>query len=391
MTIATALSQLGMTIKPQIENMLIEFVESVDHACMVHGNHAILKGKVLEDGRDLVEDAYVVQTQDGEMQNVSIDEVTLDEACEIQPPWHGNGVLLVSDPERSRPLCDFLKTQYVPGLMQNDEPVTFMSVFETYRMYGICILFFGGAVRTALMQNSMLGLKDVDVIFGTSPSMMIQIAEETDMAPISQPLPFKVQWGHDRANRYEATMEGAPMCPDRNPYAEEYQGPVFVTNSLQDHLVTLDFTCNAVVYEPLTDTFIDVSGKGIWDTLQYILRIPVGRERWDEWVGDNGLKLLRYWKMKLFGFEAADQETHNFVVEQTLAVVPNMEQDPVLKFIRSSIMHGKPSSHRISREELRSYDRSLRLDIENSSESISATSRTTFLAFWDRCVAEAQR
>merc|ERR1719282_2022882 len=385
-------------VHPHIDNMLIEFVESVDHPCTLHGASAVLKGKVLKNGDRLVEDTYVVETGSGDMQCVNIRDLRLNEDCEIQAPWHGNGVLLVTDPARSTPLRDFLSNEHVPGLMQHGKHVTFMSVFETYRMYGICILFFGGAVRTALLQNSMLGIKDVDVIFGTSPSMMIEIGNETGMGPISKPLPFKVQWGSDRANRYEATMEGAPMCPDRNPYSEEEHGPAFVSNSLVDHLVTLDFTCNSVVYEPLTDTFIDVSGKGIWDTLQQILRIPAKQERWNEWVGDNGLKLLRYWKMKLFGFQAADQDTHTFVVEQTLIVVPKMPDAPVVRFLRSSVMHGKPPSHRIAREELRSFERCLRQDIEDymatapayiSGRLTSCEAHKMFVQFWERCTAEA--
>ena len=93
-----------------------------------------------------------------------------------------------------------------------------MEVFETYRMYGVCILFFGGAVRQALLENSMLALKDVDVIYGASPQHMLAVMREVGIGPVSQPHTGKVQWGQP-SGRSEAMMEGAPMCPNYCAYA----------------------------------------------------------------------------------------------------------------------------------------------------------------------------
>lgn len=374
-----------MEVQPTVENMLIELVESVDHPCTTGGLLAapgVLRGKLLQGGLDLVEDMYVVELPSGEQVNVHASDIRFDEEAPIRPPWHGTDTLLVSAPDVSAPLHRFLTNTPVPGLTRE--------VFNTYRMYGVCILFFGGAVRAALLRNSMLTLKDVDVIFGTSPRVMLDIANEVDMRPVI-PVSYKVQWGRDRSSRMEATMEGAPMCPERNTYADQVSetGTSMVSNSLGAHLLTLDFTCNAVLYEPLTDTFIDCSGFGIHDVLTSTLRITAPLARWDDWVGDNGLKMLRYWKMQHFGFVAADRETHDFIVQNALVVVPDTDVDTIVQFIRGSLMHGKPTTHRIAREDFRAYNSLLCRDVHEYCAAAEYSGRAVaaaFLSFWWGCV-----
>ena len=115
-------------------------------------------------------------------------------------------------------------------------------------MYGICILFFGGAVRQAILESSTLSLKDVDVIYGTSTQHMAAVMAENGFSPVSHPHPTKVQWGTSQS-RSDPIMEGSPICPNLSAcYSGEdlADGGSVISNSLCDHLVTLDFSCRTL-------------------------------------------------------------------------------------------------------------------------------------------------
>ena len=366
--------QQGVQQVPQVQNPLIEFTESVDHPCTLNGQPAILKGKLADRSMQISQGKFVLElTQTGRTVVATEQQIVFDETIPLQPPWadpRGEGVRLLRAPDKSAALKSFLRERHIPGFFRDgDQPVSFMEVFDTYRMYGVCILFFGGAVRQAILESSTLSLKDVDVIYGTSPPFMAAVMAENGLGPVSHPHAGKIQWGRQSA-RSDPIMEGSPICPNLSScYSGESGADLgstecVISNSLRNHVVTLDFSCNSVVYEPTTDTFVDVSGMGVIDTVQQVLRIPVPRNRWLEWAGNNGLKLLRYWKMKLYGFRVADDETHDFILTQTLHTIPKTSKAPVFKFLRGSIMHRKPPEHRVAEQELTRYNQMLTADVE---------------------------
>jgi tRNA nucleotidyltransferase/poly(A) polymerase len=80
-----------------------------------------------------------------------------------------------------------------------------------------------------------------------------------------------------------------------------------------------DFTMNALFYDPLNRSIIDIYGTGVVDTIEQNLRIPADRTKWDEWLKGNPSKLLRYWKFlsrKGRQYKPVDLETRDFMIQE---------------------------------------------------------------------------
>ena len=52
-----------------------------------------------------------------------------------------------------------------------------------------------------------------------------------------------------------------------------------------------------------------------------VLRIPVPRSRWEEWIQGNPTKLIRYWKFIGRGFKPVDFNTHEFMVKSAITMI----------------------------------------------------------------------
>ena len=202
---------------------------------------------------------------------------------------------------------------------------TYGDVLEGYHLKGVCMFVFGGAVRDALRAGSSgqqaYTPADIDVVYGAAPAQMKEIAKELGFRPVKLLRPGKIQWGNTPEITPEGrctasvVFEGAPLSPSFGKIysrptqsrfrAREEKSPQLVSNSLKDHLLTMDYCCNAVFFEPRSETFLDPSGFGVKDCLHQLLRIPVPESDWPQWLKLTGsLKLLRFWKMKALGYSA---------------------------------------------------------------------------------------
>jgi hypothetical protein len=82
---------------------------------------------------------------------------------------------------------------------------------------------------------------------------------------------------------------------------------------LSYELLVRDFACNALFYDPINRVVIDISGFGIEDSQERILRIPVERGNWDQWADCNPTKLLRFFVFLARGYKPADMATVTFI------------------------------------------------------------------------------
>eukprot|EP01051_Picozoa_sp_SAG22_P003648 SAG22_NODE_180_length_16069_cov_5.323231_15_plen_1459_part_00 len=350
--LAGVMPEAGISIVDQIENQYTtDKLDSVDHPCHLvggtdSGSAALLKGNRLKQERT-VDGEYVLDVcqPDGACKRVHLKhtEFVLDDVP-IRPPWHGS--LLFQSKAHTTALRAFLEGNEVVGA-----GLTYSGLLDKYRSMGICMFVFGGAVRDALRltagsSEQPFAPRDVDVVFGADAHKTVQCSKDIGIDPVQMPRPGKVQWGGSWQETGSgsvcwappasgALLEGAALTPS---FGAAYAGGVcgasesangvasvgdgIVSNSLRDHVLTLDFCCNAVFYEPLTDTLLDPSGSGVHDCIRGLLRIPAAEECWPEWVGKNCLKILRYWRMKARGFEVVDDRTHRFILDSCLKLLP---------------------------------------------------------------------
>ncbi|CAF1466722.1 unnamed protein product [Adineta ricciae] len=318
-------------VEPILSNPLIEFYESPGHPCEYRLPEAEKRrGRIVgkgEDGKiavfpervDLVsddDDDNEVQTIREEVVFVEKDQVFPDDRIPIALPWKGQGICF-SAPHLSEPLVEILE-ENIEGLTANKRGVktTFLSVFSTYRLYGVAMFFIGGAVRHALTED-FKGINDVDVTYGQHPKVMKDIAEAVGFGPIEIVAGIKTQWGTGKF-----VMEGNPIQSFSVRWTPELTEnrikTHIISNDLVDNLITMDFTCNSVAFDPVQDIFIDASGYGLYDIQKRLIRVPVSRDQWDLWYYQNKRKPFRYWKMRMLNYSAASNEFHDFMCQKSV-------------------------------------------------------------------------
>jgi len=205
-------------------------------------------------------------------------------------------------------------------------------------LYGVCLFFFGGAVRHALL-NDFAGIRDGDVTFGVPSSQMVQIGK-TSLTNVREEANGLVRWGNG-----VRVMEGKPIRGEIASCECVLSVSRYVVhNNLFDCLILYDFCCNAVLFDPIQEIFIDMTSFGIFDICQKILRIPVPRDRWEMWLHSNPLKILRYWKMKMLGFQPVDEITERFIIGGARSLVEAIPLESKKKFLLYNICRGQLAS-----------------------------------------------
>jgi hypothetical protein len=103
--------------------------------------------------------------------------------------------------------------------------------------------------------------------------------------------------------------------------APAHEHGICITNDLSELMLSLDFTINCTLYEPIEDTYIDVTGQALFDVVHRLIRISVPKPQWSPWLAAHLAKPWRYWKMRLMGYNPADVETHQFCVQSSVEVL----------------------------------------------------------------------
>ena len=76
----------------------------------------------------------------------------------------------------------------------------------------------------------------------------------------------------------------------------------------------LEYTTNSIAYfAEEINIVIDITGRGISDTCNKTIRIPVLAKDRDKWKSSE--KLYRFWKLRVKGYTAADTDTMSYIVE----------------------------------------------------------------------------
>lgn len=316
-----------------LNNPLIEFFESPDHPCVFlppEDQSNSQSGTIIGRGKNDEIAVYVEQEEEEEEENtrsrdkskiiyVPRAQVFPNENVPISFPWKKSGICFTAE-DRSAPLMQILGkdieglTAKKPGLK-----TTFLSIFSVYRRYGIAMFFIGGAIRHALTKQ-FNGINDIDVTYGQHPSMMKDIADEVGFGPVEIVGGIKTQWGTGKF-----IMEGNPIqswvVKWTGSFTEIQAQSCVVSNDIIRNLISVDFTCNSIMFDPLQNIFIDPSGYGLYDIQNKLLRATVPQQEWDLWYSQNRRKPFRYWKMRMLQYRAASDELRYFLCRKTVESV----------------------------------------------------------------------
>lgn len=85
----------------------------------------------------------------------------------------------------------------------------------------------------------------------------------------------------------------------------------------------LEYTTNSIAYlaEGLNIT-IDITGQGVHDTCNKLIRIPVDDVDRDSWLLLDNMgnidysKIFRFWKLRVKGYVPADESTKDYIVNK---------------------------------------------------------------------------
>jgi hypothetical protein len=117
-----------------------------------------------------------------------------------------------------------------------------------------------------------------------------------------------------------------------------------VSSDINEDCITKDFTCNTIFYDPQNDIFVDPTGWGIHDAVKKLLRIPAEENNWELWVKGNSFKILRYWVMRMNGYQPVDNKTEDFIVKHAISEMDTLSEDSIQTFIKKGVMRGKTDS-----------------------------------------------
>lgn len=168
-----------------------------------------------------------------------------------------------------------------------------------------------------MVQQSNAPLKDIDIAFSCGAEELKQFGEQRGwkFAGITQ---FGlVKFGNAASGKI--LLEGKSIygpCSDVTSQVPHQS----IGADLAHDTTCRDFTCNAIYYCPVNKCVIDVTGCGVQDALNRVLRVPVDMAAVTNWVNGNPLKLMRYWKMRACGYKPCTPELDALFKQEALRV-----------------------------------------------------------------------
>jgi hypothetical protein len=113
-----------------------------------------------------------------------------------------------------------------------------------------------------------------------------------------------------------------------------------------------EFTPNSLTYYAMPNNgpqaLIDLTGMGFADVCEKKIRIAAPEEDWPVWAGKEGeelIKRLRYWKLRVKGFEARDPQTSFFIIDSLLQEFNGSEvQKFYCIYVIFGVYHDDPAS-----------------------------------------------
>lgn len=224
----------------------------------------------------------------------------------LSKPWERPGSKVINSMKVTEGFERLLQLE-VPGL----GGTTVRGVMDALRStspHGHCLSFpFGGSVRDQFLGTTT---KDID--------MEVSCMKDTILSTCMEHWP-----GERNCREYGSGVVhiGDPYQPGQTDDIDsKYWNDAFFGSA-----TTLEYTANSLAYDAnpgSTSAVFDITGHGVNDACQRIIRIPVESNMWPNW-NSHYQKLYRFWKLRAKGFKAVDDSTKNFIVQNTMSAITN--------------------------------------------------------------------
>jgi hypothetical protein len=151
-------------------------------------------------------------------------------------------------------------------------------------------------IHGGLIRDIFLNVKsyDIDLVFDTNINNIIKICEEENYPCADIDIKNQsINFGRDKG----ASVEGANL---QNTFLN------------QKHLH--EASVNDLVYDLNNNILIDLTGYGLFDCVNLILRLSPPPNLWLKWADSDFKRPLRYFKLIQKGFKPLNTKIHDFVI-----------------------------------------------------------------------------
>uniref|UniRef100_A0A914VDB5 Poly A polymerase head domain-containing protein n=1 Tax=Plectus sambesii TaxID=2011161 RepID=A0A914VDB5_9BILA len=188
---------------------------------------------------------------------------------------------------------------------------TVKEVIAHLRDNGCLFMPWGGAIRDMVLDRPP---HDVDAEVSCSQQRVLSLCSDKfgkdncEKSPRSDSTKLRIgNDHHQRSSGSGTTNQVEPM--DVVQWKETFEVPP----------VEWEYTPNSLSYYAMPhnsrQALIDLTGEGFKDVCEKKIRIPAAKPDWPRWVGKGLNKRLRFWKLRINGYDARDNETKTFIIE----------------------------------------------------------------------------
>lgn len=178
---------------------------------------------------------------------------------------------------------------YKPSDLNNN---SIGDVIKNIQSRGIKVFLHGGLIRDMFMKIKSY---DIDIIFDSDVNKIKLSCDELNL-PCSEIMPHLqyINFGSNKGSSLEGSNLGNTFLNDR-----------------VDHEASI----NDFAYDLQNDVLIDLTGFGLEDILNKVVRLSAKPDEWMTWAERDFKRPLRYFKLIQKGFRPYNNKIHNFVIK----------------------------------------------------------------------------
>ena len=188
--------------------------------------------------------------------------------------------------------------------------ITFFDIIkQLYRGSGIRVFIKGGAVRDAFFNIDNI---DIDAVFTSSNVLDIKKICDNEKWYCDNVMP-----------QYQYINIGGEKGASIDLTKIDYV--------LKDNIYNHEFTISDLMFDPMTNILIDVSGFGLFDVINKMIRLSVEPDLYYSWAMADYKKPLRYFKLIMKGYKPINTFLNKFIVKFIEKHYENTYEQPLYK------------------------------------------------------------
>ena len=178
-----------------------------------------------------------------------------------------------------------------------------------YREHGVHVFIKGGAVRDAFFNIDNI---DIDGVFTYSNVLDIKKICDDEKWYCDNVMPQYqyINIGGEKGSSIDLTK---------------------IDSVLKDNIYNHEFTISDLMFDPMTNILIDVSGFGLFDVINKMIRLSVKPDLYHSWALVDYKKPLRYFKLVMKGYNPINTFLNKFIIKFIEKHYENTYEQPLYK------------------------------------------------------------